>query len=140
MTTLILTYVAMGSVIGVLAGLLGIGGGLVLVPMLVFAFAAQGVPYDAIMHMALGTSAAIGFPIAIAGTVGYVYSGLHATNLPPFCLGYVYLPGLAGLVCASVLTAPLGVRLAHRLPVKRLKQVFAVLLAILGTRVLIGLM
>jgi len=92
------------------------------------------------MHHAIGTSAAIGFPIAIAGTVGYIVSGLHTSGLPQYCLGYIYLPALAGLVCASVLTAPLGVQLAHRLPVKMLKQVFAVVLAIMGTRVLIGLL
>lgn len=264
MINLLLMYVAMGSVIGVAAGLLGIGGGLVLVPLLVFAFTAQGVPYESLMHLALGTSmasivftsvssfmghhrkgavrwdivknmvpgtllgtflgscvaskmptallsvlfvaflyyvsvqmlmdrktkasrqlpgrlgmsgvattigvvssfvgigggalsvpfmswcnvpihhaigtsAAIGFPIAIAGTLGYIVSGLKTSDLPRYCFGYVYLPALAGVVAASVLTAPLGVWLAHRLPVGVLKRIFAVVLAIMGTRVLISL-
>jgi uncharacterized protein len=120
-----------GNVIGAVSSFVGIGGGSLSVPFLVWC----NIP----VHHAIGTSAAIGFPIAVAGTLGYVYSGLHATNLPDYCLGYVYLPGLAGIVCASMLTAPLGARLAHRLPVRKLKQVFAVLLTIMGTRVLFGL-
>lgn len=264
MVTLILMYLLMGSFIGVVAGLLGIGGGLVLVPLLAFAFGRQGFPYESIMHLALGTSmasivftafssfmshhrrgavrwdivwsigpgtligtflgscvasklstallsaifvaflyyvsiqmlldrkpkasrqlpgkpgmfgvgtfigvvssfvgigggalsvpfmgwcnvpmrvaigtsAAIGFPIAIAGTLGYIFSGLHAEGLPEYCFGFIYLPALVGLVCASVMTAPLGAWLAHRLPVKMLKRIFAVVLAIMGTRVLMGL-
>jgi uncharacterized protein len=120
-----------GNVIGAISSFVGIGGGSLSVPFMVWC----NIP---VLH-AIGTSAAIGFPIAVAGTLGYVYAGLHASNLPDYCLGYVYLPALAGIVCASVLTAPLGVRLAHRLPVKKLKQVFAVLLTIMGTRVLFGL-
>jgi uncharacterized membrane protein YfcA len=88
------------------------------------------------VHHAIGTSAAIGFPIAIAGTVGYIFNGWGAAGLPRYSIGYVYLPALIGLVCASVLTAPLGVRLAHSLPVGRLKRVFAVLLLIVATRML----
>ena len=91
------------------------------------------------VHDAIGTSAAIGFPIAIAGTVGYIVNGLNVSGLPAYSLGYVYLPALAGIVGASVLTAPLGVRLAHSLPVDRLKRVFALLLFVMGTKMLIGL-
>jgi uncharacterized protein len=120
-----------GAFIGVVSSFVGIGGGALSVPFMAWC----NVP----MHHAIGTSAAIGFPIAIAGTFGYVLSGLRAANLPAYCFGYVYLPALVGLVCASVLTAPVGVWLAHRLPVKILKQVFAVVLAIMGTRVLISL-
>ena len=61
------------------------------------------------------------------------------TGLPAYSLGYVYLPALAGIVAASVLTAPLGVRLAHSLPVDKLKRVFALLLFVMGTKMLIGL-
>ena len=66
-------------------------------------------------------------------------NGLHAEGLPALSLGYIYLPALAGIVAASVLTAPLGVRLAHGLPVEKLKRVFAVILIIVGTRMLAGL-
>ena len=120
-----------GTAIGAVSSFVGIGGGTLSVPFMVWC----NIP----LHHAIGTSAAIGFPIAIAGTLGYIVSGLHASNLPAFSLGYIYLPGLVGIVCASVLTAPLGARLAHRLPVKKLKQAFAVLLVVMGTRMLVGL-
>lgn len=89
------------------------------------------------IHQAIGTSAAIGFPIAIAGTVGYITNGLSAQGIPEPSLGFVYLPALGGIVMASVLTAPLGVKLAHSLPVDKLKKVFAFLLLIVGTRMLL---
>ncbi|HMK36025.1 MAG TPA: sulfite exporter TauE/SafE family protein [Desulfomonilaceae bacterium] len=121
-----------GNLIGAVSSFVGIGGGTLSVPFMVWC----NIP----VHHAIGTSAAIGFPIAVAGTVGYVYSGLHAPNLPDYSLGYMYVPGLLGIVCSSVLTAPLGVWIAHRLPVRKLKQVFAVLLGIMGTRMLYGLL
>ena len=109
-----------GNGIGAVSSLVGIGGGILSVPFMVYC--------NLTVHEAIGTSAAIGFPIAIAGTVGYIVNGLQAAGLPPYSLGYVYLPALAGIVGASVFTAPLGVRLAHSLPVAKLKRVFALFL------------
>ena len=120
-----------GNVIGAVSSLVGIGGGTLSVPFMVWC----NIP----LHQAIGTSAAIGFPIAVAGTIGYLYNGLGAASLPDLSMGYIYLPALAGIVCASVLTAPLGVRLAHSLPVDKLKRVFAGLLLFVATRMLIGL-
>jgi uncharacterized membrane protein YfcA len=120
-----------GNGIGVVSALVGIGGGSLSVPFMVWC--------NLTVHEAIGTSAAIGFPIAIAGAVGYIVNGLNVSGLPPYSLGYVYLPALAGIVGASVLTAPLGARLAHSLPVDKLKRVFAFLLFIMGTKMLIGL-
>jgi len=71
--------------------------------------------------------------------VGYIANGWMLETLPAYSLGFVYLPALAGLVVASVLTAPFGARLAHRLPVARLKKFFALLLVVLGTRMLFSL-
>ncbi|MGE0084995.1 MAG: sulfite exporter TauE/SafE family protein [Desulfococcaceae bacterium] len=122
---------AVGNVIGIVSSLVGIGGGTLSVPFMIWCNIA--------VHQAIGTSAAIGFPIAIAGTLGYIYNGWNATGLPQYSFGYIYLPALAGIVCASVLTAPLGVRLAHSLPVARLKRVFAILLLLVGTRMLYSL-
>ena len=121
-----------GNVIGIVSSLVGIGGGTLSVPFMLWC----NIP----VHHAIGTSAAIGFPIAIAGTVGYIYNGLKATDLPLYSIGYIYLPALVGIVLTSVLTAPLGVRLAHSLPVNRLKRVFAILLLVVGTRMLIGVL
>lgn len=120
-----------GNVIGAVSSFVGIGGGSLSVPFMIWC----NVP----THHAIGTSAAIGLPIAISGTLGYVYSGMYASQLPDWSVGFVYAPAFLGIVSASVLTAPFGAKIAHRLPVKRLKQVFAVLLTIMGTRVLYGL-
>ncbi len=117
-----------GNVIGAVSSLVGIGGGTLSVPFMLWCNIA--------VHEAIGTSAAIGFPIAIAGTAGYLFNGIRASGLPEYSLGYIYLPALAGIVCASVLTAPVGVRLAHSLPVMKLKRLFAILLIIVATRML----
>ena len=73
-------------------------------------------------------------PLAAVGTIGYVATGWHATGLPPYAIGFVYLPALLALVLASSLTASAGARLAHRLPVVVLRRIFAVLLYVLATR------
>jgi uncharacterized membrane protein YfcA len=119
-----------GSLIGGVSSLVGIGGGSMSVPFLVWC----NLP----LHVAIGTSAAIGLPIAAAGAVGYVANGALVEALPPHTLGFVHLPALVGIAGASVLTAPLGAMLAHRLPVARLKKLFALLLLVMGTRMLMG--
>ena len=119
---------AAGGVIGFLSGLVGAGGGFVSVPFMV----AFNVP----VINAVATSAALGFPIALANTAGYVWSGSHIVGLPEWSLGYVWLPGLAVIASCSVLTAPLGARTAHRLPIAQLKKVFAVLLYALAAYML----
>ena len=82
----------------------------------------------------VGTGAAVGIPVAVVGTVGYVVAGLSAPGLPDYTLGFVYLPALAVVVAVSVLLAPVGARLAHRMPVLTLKRVFALLLFLLATK------
>jgi len=111
---------ATGSVIGVLAGLVGAGGGFASVPFMTWC--------NVNIRSAVATSAALGFPIALAGTLSNIYHGMAVSGLPRGSLGFIYLPALAVIVLASVTTAPLGARMAHRLPVKTLKKVFAVLL------------
>ena len=108
------------------SSLVGIGGGTLFVPFMTWC--------NIRLHQAIGTSAAIGLPIAVAGTVGYIANGLLASGLPPYSLGFIYLPALAAIVAASVLTAPLGAKLAHRLPVNKLKKLFALLLYTLALR------
>jgi uncharacterized protein len=120
-----------GGVIGVVSSLVGIGGGSLSVPFMSWC----NVP----MHTAIGTSAAIGFPIAVAGTLGYIANGLRLSGLPAWNLGYLNLPALMGLAAFSMLTAPLGARLAHKLPVIALKRVFAFFLIIIATRMVWGL-
>jgi len=121
-----------GSIIGIVSALVGIGGGSLSVPFMLWC--------NVSAHRAIGTSAAIGFPIAIAGAVGYIVNNLGGANLPPYSIGFVYLPALAGIVCASMLTAPFGVKLAHALPVDKLKRIFALFLYAVATKMAWGLL
>ncbi len=112
-----------GLIIGKISALVGIGGGSLTVPFLIW----RGErPANAV-----ATAAAGGVPIALAGTASFIVAG-QAVSLPAGSLGYVYLPALLGIVATSVIAAPVGARLAQRLPAKRLKQVFAVFLVVLG--------
>ncbi len=120
-----------GMVIGVLSSLVAIGGGALTVPFLSWC--------NVQVQKAIGTSAAVGLPIAIGGTVGYVFNGWGVGGLPSGSLGFVYLPALAVLVVMSMLTAPYGARMAHRLPVLTLKRIFAVLLVLLAAKMVWGL-
>lgn len=117
-----------GSAIGFLSGLVGAGGGFISVPFMTWCNIA--------IHNAIATSAALGLPIALVNVVGYVISGQHLLNLPSYSFGYIWLPALAVIASCSVLTAPLGARVAHRLPVKQLKRVFACILYGLATYML----
>lgn len=119
---------AAGGVIGFLSGLVGAGGGFVSVPFLTWC--------NVVMHHAVATSAALGFPIALANAIGYMIAGRGTEGLPPGSLGYVFLPALLVIAVVSVLMAPLGVRAAHAMPVKQLKRVFAFVLYALAAYML----
>ena len=122
---------AAGMVIGAVSSWVGIGGGTLSVPFMLW--------HNQPLHRAIATSAAIGFPIAAAGAIGYIVGGWSMPGLPSHSLGLVYLPAFGGIVAGSVLTAPLGARTAHRLPVRPLKRVFATLLYVLAVRMLVTL-
>jgi uncharacterized membrane protein YfcA len=119
---------AAGSGIGLVSGLVGAGGGFLSVPFMAWG----NVP----IHQAIATSAALGFPIALANTLGYVIGGRHMAPLLPGAYGYLYLPALAAISCASVAMAPLGARAAHALDVAQLKRIFAGLLFALAAYML----
>ena len=119
---------AAGGAIGFLSGLVGAGGGFISVPFMVWCNVA--------MHNAVATSAALGFPIAVANVAGYVVSGVGVQGLPAGSLGYLWLPALAIIAACSVLTAPMGAKMTHALPVDRLKKVFAVILYMLSAYML----
>jgi uncharacterized membrane protein YfcA len=119
---------AAGFVIGLVSAVVGIGGGTMSVPFLQWC----NVP----MRQAVATSAACGLPIALAGALGFVMSGWYTLGLPAWSSGYLYWPAFMGIVAASVLSAPLGARLAHMLPTAVLKRFFALFLAFLGLRML----
>jgi uncharacterized membrane protein YfcA len=104
--------------------------------------AAVGVPFftwcGMTMHRAIGTVAALGFPVAIAGAVSYAIAGLDAQGLPQWSVGFVYLPAFVGISAASLLVAPFGARLAHRLKGPTLRRIFAVFLIAIGAKVAIS--
>jgi uncharacterized protein len=111
-------------IVGIISALMGIGGGALHVPYMSWC----GVP----VKQAIATAAAIGFPLALASSIGFVITGMNETNLPPLSLGYINFPAFGGVVAASIVFAPLGARLAHRLPDKIIKRAFAVFLFILA--------
>lgn len=123
---------ASGSAIGAVSSLVAAGGGFLSVPFMLFC--------NVTIHHAVGTSSALGFPIAVAGVVGYLVAGWGTVGLPAGAFGYIYLPAFLGIVTLSVLAAPLGAKLAHSLPVRKLKRGFGGFLAILATKMLHGLL
>lgn len=112
--------IAAGTGIGVVSGVVGAGGGFISVPFMSWC--------NVKIHNAVATSAALGFPIALSGTLSNIWFGWNEPGLPAYSLGYIYLPALAVISAASVTTAPLGARAAHKMPVKELKRVFALIL------------
>ena len=129
---LLWTWHRFNPVTGVLSALVGAGGGFFSIPFLTWSNVA--------MHTAVGTSAALSFPIAVFTTLGNVANGWNAAPIPSPSLGFVYLPALIGIAATSVITAPYGARLAHRLPVATLKRTFAILLYILALKMLYGVL
>lgn len=121
---------AIGAVIGVLSGLVSAGGTFLIMPVMLYCGVA--------MHTAIGTGAAIGIPVTVIGTLGYIAAGWRVADLPEYHLGFVFLPALAALVAGSIFTAPMGARLAHKLPVTTLKRIFALLMYALATKMVVS--
>ncbi len=117
-----------GNGIGIFSALVGIGGGTLTVPFLSWC--------NMTMHTAIATAAAVGLPIALAGTTGFVINGMGVEGIPGPHVGYVYIPAFLGIIATSMLTAPFGAKLAHSLPVDKLKRIFALLLYVVGTKML----
>ena len=119
---------AVGGGIGLVSSMVGAGGAFLTVPFLVACNVA--------LRNGVATSAALGLPVAIAGTIGYVIAGAKAPGLPPGSVGYVYIPALLAIVVGSVASAPAGARAAHHWPVDRLRRIYAMLLYALATYML----
>jgi uncharacterized membrane protein YfcA len=120
-----------GVLIGFVSSLAALGGAFLTIPFALYC----NVP----LLQAIGTAAIVGFPIAFAGSIGFIATGWGQSGLPAYSIGYVYLPAALGIALASVLMAPVGAATAHRLPTKRLKQVFSILLYVLATKMLVSL-
>ena len=119
---------AVGAAIGFISGLLGAGGAFLSVPFMIWC----NVP----PRHAVGTSAALGFPIALASTAGYVIAGWGQPPATAGAFGYLYLPALLIVAAASMTLAPVGARVAQRLNVALLKRLFAFMLLALAASML----
>jgi len=115
-----------GVFTGWLSSLVSVGGGTIVTPFLLWC--------NVSLRKAIGTSAAIGFPVAAGGTLGYIVTGLSSHTLPQPSLGFVYLPALLWIAIASITTAPLGAMTAHRMKIGVLRKLFAVLLIALASK------
>lgn len=114
------------SSIGTLSSLVGIGGGTLNTPYMIW--------HNIKIKQAIATSAALSLPVALAGTIGFIWSGWEVENLPNYSIGYVYLPAFFGIVLTSYFTAPIGAKLSHTLPIKSIKNIFAGLLILLALK------
>lgn len=122
---------AVGTVIGVISSMIGIGGGTMIVPYLTWTGNS--------MHSAVGVSASLGFFISLSGTGGYIFNGLSQAGLPWGALGYVHIPALLAVMLTATLIAPFGVKLAHKLSAARLKIVFGCSMLVIGASMLTNL-
>ncbi|HSB97890.1 MAG TPA: sulfite exporter TauE/SafE family protein [Spongiibacteraceae bacterium] len=122
--------IAAGMGIGSVSALAAVGGGFLTVVYLGYK--------NVDMKKAIGTSAAIGFPIAITGTIGYMISGWSSTLNTPYTLGFIYVPAFVAISMASVIAAPYGVRCSHNLPAAYLKKMFAIISLILSIKMLVS--
>ena len=117
-----------GSLIGGVSSLVGAGGAFISVPFMLWC----NIP----IHSALATSSALGFPKAAASAIGYIIGGLHIENLPAHSLGYIYLPAVLCISVMSMLTASVGVRIAHQLNTTQLRKMFAIVLICIASYML----
>jgi len=122
--------IMVGSFIGGLSTMIGIGGGSLTVPILSY--------WKTPIVKAIATSAACGLPIAFSGTIGFIIVGFGQTNLPAFSSGYVYWPAVLGIIITSVIFAPIGAKLAHKISAPLLSKTFAAFLLVVGTKVLLN--
>ena len=113
-----------GVIIGTLSSLVGIGGGSITVPYLSF--------WNTSMARSVGTSSAIGLPLSIAGTTGFIIAGLHVENLPAFSFGYIFLPAFFSIILISTFTAQMGAKLAQKLSGKIISRIFASFLILIA--------
>ena len=123
------TYLLWGIPIGILTGIIGIGGGVVLIPVMVLALHFK-------MHNAVGTSTGLMIFTALGGTIAYIINGWGVAGLPPYSLGYVNLLQWALLACTSIVMAQVGVRIAHKLPAKQLKLIFIIVMIYMGLKMM----
>jgi uncharacterized membrane protein YfcA len=125
----VLSGIGLGS--GFVAALMGIGGGALIVPALVW--------FQVNIKKAIGCASACGVLIAIFGSLSFIYAGWQRPYIPDYSLGYVYLPATLGIAITSMITAPIGAKLTNKLDTAKLKRIFAVFLVLVSIRMMIGI-
>lgn len=123
-----MVYVSIGGLIGVFAALVGVGGGVLVVPFL------KKCGVD--MRKAIGTSAAFTLPVALGGTIGYIIAGWDIKALPEYSLGFVYLPAVLSIMLASMPMAKVGVQIAQRLSINKLIKYFGTFLLLIAIKLI----
>jgi uncharacterized membrane protein YfcA len=124
-----LVYILWGFPLGIVSGIIGIGGGVLMIPVMVLALRFK-------MHQAVGTSTALMIFAAIGGTLSYLFNGLSVSGLPPYSVGYVNLWQWILLAGTSVPMAQVGARAAHKLPAKQLKNLFIAVMIYMGLKMI----
>jgi len=124
-----LVYILWGFPLGIVSGIIGIGGGVLMIPVMVLALRFK-------MHQAVGTSTALMIFASIGGILSYLFNGLNISGLPPYSVGYVNFLQLILLAGTSVPMAQVGVRVAHKLPAKQLKYVFIAVMFYMGLKMM----
>lgn len=124
-----ISYVLIGLFAGILSGLLGIGGGIVLVPILIFLM-------DFNLRTAIGTSTAVLVFTALGGVVAYILNGINVVGIPPYSIGYINLVQLILLAGISTPVAQLGVRASHKLPEKQLKYIYIIVMLYISLKMI----
>ena len=124
-----LVYILWGFPLGIVSGIIGIGGGVLMIPVMVLALRFK-------MHQAVGTSTALMIFTSIGGILSYLFNGLNVTGLPPYSLGYVNILQWILLAGTSVPMAQVGVRVAHKLPAKQLKYIFIAVMIYMGLKMI----
>ncbi|WP_127716675.1 sulfite exporter TauE/SafE family protein [Halobacteriovorax sp. HLS] len=122
-------YGIVGFIIGFKSTILGIGGGTISIPFLTW----RGHK----MKKAVGISASVGIPIALAGTCSYIYNGLQVDNLPEYSLGYIYLPAFIGVILTSSFFARIGAKISNKLPQTQMKRGFAIFLMVVAVKMIL---
>ena len=122
---------AIGLLVGGFSGLAGVGGAMISMPFMLY--------WGLTFHNAIGTGSAISLVVAIAGVTGFIGAGLSVPDLPAWTVGYVYIPAFLGISITSVFAAPLGAKVAHRLPVGHLKKIFALFILALAAKLFASL-
>lgn len=123
------SYIFWGFLVGISSGLLGIGGGILIVPILIILMGFGA-------HKAVGTSSAVIIFTAVGGILTYIFTGMNTQGLPQYSVGYINMVQFLALSITSIPTAQLGVKASHKIPEKDLKYIYAALMIYIALKMI----